>query len=180
MGKTADDLAERCGPIELLLCDVDGVLTDGTIIVDDRGIETKNFYVRDGSALAMWRRAGKKAAILSGRWARAVEHRASELGIPWVLQGNLDKIQSFRKLLAALKLEPRQVCYVGDDLLDLPVLRAAGLAACPADAVAEVRAVAQLVTEAPGGRGAVREVVETVLRNQGGWNDLVGRYDAPS
>jgi 3-deoxy-D-manno-octulosonate 8-phosphate phosphatase (KDO 8-P phosphatase) len=172
------DLAARCGPIELLLCDVDGVLTDGVIAVDDHGVETKHFYVRDGSAFALWHRAGKRAAILSGRWARAVEHRARELNITAVIQGTPEKAEPFRKLIAGLSLEPRQVCYVGDDLPDLPVLKVVGLAACPADAVAEVRAAAHLVTHAPGGRGAVREVVETLLRNQGVWNDLVNRYDA--
>jgi 3-deoxy-D-manno-octulosonate 8-phosphate phosphatase (KDO 8-P phosphatase) len=173
------DLAARCGPIELLLCDVDGVLTDGVIAVDDRGVETKHFYVRDGSAFALWHQAGKRSALLSGRWARAVDLRARELGIAPVIQGRPTKAEPFRALIAGLGLEPRQVCYVGDDLPDLPVLRAVGLAACPADAVAEVRAAAHLVTQAPGGRGALREVVETVLRSQGAWSDLVARYDAP-
>lgn len=172
------DLDARCEPVELLLVDVDGVLTDGVIAIDDNGVETKHFHVRDGSALNLWGQAGKRSAILSGRRARAVDHRAAELGITWVIQGVSSKSEPFRALIAELGLEPRQVCYVGDDLADLPVLHAVGLAACPADAAPEVRNVAHLVTRAPGGRGAVREVVETILRNQGAWDGLIARFQA--
>ena len=167
------DLAERCEPIELLIVDVDGVLTDGVIAVDDRGVETKHFHVRDGLAFAMWHRAGKHSAILSGRRTEAVDRRAAELKIPHVLQGRAEKAEPFRGLIDELGLAPRQVCFVGDDLPDLPVLRAVGLAACPADAVAEVRDAAHLVTHAPGGRGAVREVVEVILKCQGRWDRLI-------
>jgi 3-deoxy-D-manno-octulosonate 8-phosphate phosphatase (KDO 8-P phosphatase) len=166
-------LADRCGPIELIVCDVDGVLTDGVIAVDDRGIETKHFYVRDGSAIALWRRAARRVAILSGRRAACVDLRAAELGIAPVLQGVGRKPGPFRALLTELALQPRQVCYIGDDLLDLPVLSLAGLAACPADAIPEVRAIAHLITTSPGGRGAVREVIETILKAQSKWTALV-------
>jgi 3-deoxy-D-manno-octulosonate 8-phosphate phosphatase (KDO 8-P phosphatase) len=168
------DLAGRCEPIELLIVDVDGVLTDGVIAVDDRGVETKHFHVRDGLAFALWHRAGKRSAILSGRRTEAVDLRAAELKIPHVLQGRAEKAEPFRALVDELGLEARQVCYVGDDLPDLPVLRAVGLAACPADAAHEVRAAAHLVTRAPGGRGAVREVVETILKCQGHWSLVIG------
>jgi 3-deoxy-D-manno-octulosonate 8-phosphate phosphatase (KDO 8-P phosphatase) len=174
------DLASRCGPIELLLVDVDGVLTDGVIAVDDRGVETKHFHVRDGSGLSLWRKAGKRAAILSGRQAPAVDRRAAELGIAPVIQGAADKGGPFRTLIAGLGLDARQVCYVGDDLADLPVLAAVGLAACPADAAPEVRRVAHVVTDAPGGRGAVREVVELLLKHQGAWDRLLAPYLAPA
>src|SRR3954470_3813315 len=110
------ELAARCGPIELLLVDVDGVLTDGVIAIDDHGVETKHFHVRDGSALNLWRRSGKRAAILSGRTAPAVDRRAAELGIAPVIQGAAEKGEPFRALIAELGLEARQVCYVGDDL----------------------------------------------------------------
>jgi 3-deoxy-D-manno-octulosonate 8-phosphate phosphatase (KDO 8-P phosphatase) len=174
------DLADRCAPIELLLVDVDGVLTDGVIALDDLGVETKHFHVRDGSGIALWRKAGKRVAILSGRSAPAVNRRADELGIAPVIQGAAEKGVSFRTLIAELGLDARQVCYVGDDLPDLPVLGAVGLAACPADAAPEVRQAVQLVTDAPGGRGAVREVVETILKHQGTWEALVARYQAPA
>lgn len=175
-----DELAARCAPIELLLMDVDGVLTEGVICVDDRGVESKNFFVRDGSAIALWRRAGRRAAILSGRRAPLVDRRAAELGIAPVVQGASDKAEAFRRLLTDLGLEPRQVCFVGDDLPDLPVLLSAGLAACPADAAPEVREAAHVVATAPGGRGAVREVVELILGRQGRWDDLVASFRRPA
>src|SRR3954454_19567704 len=131
------DLPALCGPIELLVVDVDGVLTDGVIAIDDRGVETKHFHVRDGSAISLWRKAGKRVAILSGRFAPLVDRRAAELGIAPVIQGAPEKGPPFRALLGELNLEARRACYVGDDLPDLPVLLAAGLAACPADAAEE-------------------------------------------
>jgi 3-deoxy-D-manno-octulosonate 8-phosphate phosphatase (KDO 8-P phosphatase) len=173
---TADDVSARCGPIELLLVDVDGVLTDGVIALDGNGVETKHFHVRDGSGITLWNKAGKRAAILSGRRAAAVDLRAAELGISPVIQGAANKAEPFRTLLADLGLDPRQVCYIGDDLADLPVLSAVGLAACPADAAVEVRRVAHVVTSAPGGRGAVREIVELLLKHQGAWERLVAPF----
>jgi 3-deoxy-D-manno-octulosonate 8-phosphate phosphatase (KDO 8-P phosphatase) len=173
------DIANRCRPIELLVADVDGVLTDGVIAIDDCGVETKYFYVRDGLAYALWHRAGKQAAILSGRRAAAVERRAAELKIAHVLQGHEQKAAPLRSLIEGLGFAPSQVCFVGDDLADLPVLRAVGLAACPADAAAEVKDAAHLVTRASGGRGVVREVVEVILKAQGTWTDLIGStFDA--
>src|SRR4051812_49839617 len=117
------DLAERCRPIELLVVDVDGVLTDGAIVVDDRGVESKHFHVRDGLAYALWHRAGKHSAILSGRRAEAVERRAAELKIPHVLQGLDRKAEPFRTLIEGLGLSPHQACFIRGDLPDLPVLR---------------------------------------------------------
>ncbi|GAC1470067.1 MAG: hypothetical protein NVSMB9_14740 [Isosphaeraceae bacterium] len=169
-------LASRCAPIELLLVDVDGVLTDGVIVLDDRGVETKHFHVRDGSAFHLWRKAGKRAAILSGRWAPVVDRRAAELGIAPVIQGAANKGAPFRALIDRLGLDARQVCYVGDDLPDIPVLVAVGLAVCPADAAVEVRRVAHVVTSARGGQGAVREVVELILKQQGSWDRLLEPY----
>jgi 3-deoxy-D-manno-octulosonate 8-phosphate phosphatase (KDO 8-P phosphatase) len=174
------DLAARCEPIELLVADVDGVLTDGVIALDDEGVETKHFYVRDGMAYLLWHRAGKQAAILSGRYAPVVERRAAELKIAHVLQGHEQKAGPLRTLIERLGLLPSQVCFVGDDLADLPVLRAVGLAACPCDAAAEVKDAAHLITQAPGGRGAVREVVEVILKAQGRWTELTGAAFAPS
>jgi 3-deoxy-D-manno-octulosonate 8-phosphate phosphatase (KDO 8-P phosphatase) len=174
------ELANRCAEIELLLVDVDGVLTDGVIAIDDRGVETKNFHVRDGSAFHLWKKAGKRAAILSGRWAPSVDRRAAELGIAPVIQGASHKGGPFRALLRDMELEANQVCYVGDDLADLPVLGAVGLAACPADAAAEVRSAVHLVARARGGRGAIREIVEVILKHQGLWDELVERFAIPA
>jgi 3-deoxy-D-manno-octulosonate 8-phosphate phosphatase (KDO 8-P phosphatase) len=174
------DLATRCAAIELLAVDVDGVLTDGAIVIDDQGVESKHFHVRDGLAYSLWHRAGKLSAILSGRKAEVVRRRAAELRITHVAQGLDEKGEAFRTLLAELGLKPHQVCFVGDDLVDLPVLRSVGLAACPADAVAEVREHAHLITAAPGGQGAVREVVEVILKAQGLWHGLCSSFYVPA
>jgi 3-deoxy-D-manno-octulosonate 8-phosphate phosphatase (KDO 8-P phosphatase) len=168
------ELAERCQPIELLVTDVDGVMTDGRIVLDDRGVETKHFHVRDGLAFSLWHKAGKQSAILSGRKAPAVTFRAADLKIAHVLLGIEQKGAPLRTLITQLGLTPRQVCYVGDDLPDLPALSTVGLAACPVDAAAEVKAVAHLVTRVCGGYGAIREIVEVILKSQGTWLNLIG------
>lgn len=169
-------LQARCERIEFLLLDVDGVLTDGGIIYGDDGTEIKTFHVRDGSGLALWRKAGKRAGIITGRRSRIVEVRAAELGVDPVIQGAADKMAAFRTVLASTSFRPEQVAYVGDDLPDVPVLRHVGLAAAVADACPEVRAAAQVVTQKAGGRGAVREVIELILGCQGHWQRLVAGY----
>ena len=170
------DLSARVAAIELLLLDVDGVLTDGSVVYLDDGTELKRFHVRDGSGLKLWHTAGKRSAIVSGRKSTAVERRAAELGVSPVLQGRDDKLAAFTEVLTATGLRPEQVCAVGDDLPDLPVLRRCGLAIAVADACAEVKAAAHFVTGVPGGRGAVREAIEWLLKAQGRWAELTARY----
>ncbi len=174
--KQLDDLPTRAAAIELLLLDVDGVLTDGSVIYSDDGSELKRFHVRDGSGLKLWHVAGKRSAIVSGRKSVAVERRASELGINPVLQGRGEKLAPFEEVLAWHGFTPEQVCAVGDDLPDLPVLRRCGLAVAVADACPEVRAAAHYVTRALGGRGAVREAIEWLLKAQGRWDELTASY----
>ena len=169
-------LAERCSRIEFLLLDVDGVLTDGGIIYDDDGRELKRFHVRDGSALKYWQLAGRRAGILTGRTSEVVKVRAKELGITPVIQGATNKLAAYRDMIASLGVEMRQVTFVGDDLPDIPVLRHCGLAVAVADACPEVLAESQFVTRASGGKGAVREVIEFILRSQGQWAKIVERY----
>lgn len=169
------DLAARAAAIELLLLDVDGVLTDGSVVYADDGTELKRFHVRDGTGLKLWRAAGKRSVIVSGRKSVAVERRAAELGIDPVLQGRDDKLAAFAEVLAATGLRADQVCAIGDDLPDLPVLRRCGLAVAVADACAEVRTAAHYVTAAPGGRGAVREAIEWLLKAAGRWDELTAR-----
>lgn len=169
-------VASRAARIELLLLDVDGVLTDGGIIYADDGTEIKRFHVRDGAGLKAWQLAGHRVAILSGRRSPAVERRAAELGITIVLQGRADKRPAFEEVLAASGLSPDQVCAIGDDLPDLPVLRRAGLAVAVADACPEVRAIADYVTTVPGGTGAVRDAAEWLLKLQGKWAAVVAGY----
>ena len=170
------DLPARAAAVELLLLDVDGVLTDGSVVYADDGTELKRFHVRDGSGLKLWHAAGKRSAIVSGRKSVAVARRAAELGIDPVLQGREEKTAAFEEVLARYGFAPEQVCAVGDDLPDLPVLRRCGLAVAVSDACPEVRDAAHIVTTASGGRGAVREAVEWVLKAQGRWAELTARY----
>lgn len=169
-------LHERCVGIELLVMDVDGVLTDGRIIHSDNGVETKEFHVRDGSGIKLWQRAGKRAGILTGRTSKTVAIRAAELGIAAVVQGAADKLPAFLEMVNGEGLQPRQVCYVGDDLPDVPMLRRCGLAVAVADACREAISEAHYVTRLPGGRGAVRETVELILRSQGHWEKIVADF----
>jgi 3-deoxy-D-manno-octulosonate 8-phosphate phosphatase (KDO 8-P phosphatase) len=169
-------LHERCQRIDMLVLDVDGVLTDGSIVYAGQGDEIKAFHVRDGSGLKIWMGLAKKACILTGRKSTIVDRRAAELGVTAVLQGVDDKLAEFRKLLGEHHLKEDQAAYVGDDVPDLPVLRACGLAVAVADACPEALETAQYVTRAPGGRGAVREAIELVLRAQGRWQEALGRF----
>jgi 3-deoxy-D-manno-octulosonate 8-phosphate phosphatase (KDO 8-P phosphatase) len=167
-------LAERCRRIELLVLDVDGVLTDGGIVYSDSGAEVKQFHVRDGSGLKVWQLAGKRSAVITGRTSKIVEVRAAEIGIGWVFQGAADKLPVYRELLARAGVTPDQVCYVGDDVPDLPLLANCGLAVPSRTPVRKPRAVAHHIT--PGGGRAVREVTELILRCQGPWQRVVARY----
>jgi 3-deoxy-D-manno-octulosonate 8-phosphate phosphatase (KDO 8-P phosphatase) len=162
--------------IELLVLDVDGVMTDGSITFTPDGAELKTFHVRDGSAIAMWRKFGRSVAIVSGRSSPAVSIRAAELGIDLVHLGVRDKRAALEDILRATGARAEQACAVGDDLPDLPVLTAVGLPVAVADACIEVRNAAKYVTLTAGGRGAIREVIELILRTQGHWNDLINRY----
>ncbi len=161
-----DSLQDRARDVRLLVLDVDGVLTDGRLYLSPEGEEFKVFHVRDGSGLVALRRAGLEVAIISGRDCAAVQRRADELGIRHVRQGVGDKGAALRELLAALGLGAAQTACVGDDTPDLPLLAAARLAVAVADAHPAVRAVAHLVTQAKGGRGAVREVCDLLLETR--------------
>jgi YrbI family 3-deoxy-D-manno-octulosonate 8-phosphate phosphatase len=173
-------LAQRCQPIELILSDVDGVLTDGSIIYDNQGIETKRFFVRDGLGIRLWQRAGGKFGLITARSSHIVKVRASELGIEILRQGSEQKRSIAEQIASELGLPPQKICYIGDDLPDLAVLQHAGLAVAVADACAEVREAAHYVTTASGGRGAVRETIELILKVQRRWEDIVQKYRQPT
>ncbi|HEY7056326.1 MAG TPA: HAD hydrolase family protein, partial [Vicinamibacterales bacterium] len=162
--------------IRLLLLDVDGVLTDGTILMHHDGGESKAFHIRDGAAIVWAQRAGLKVGLLSGRASDATGQRAAQLGIPLVVQGASDKLAAYEQILRDAALADEDVAYMGDDLQDLPVLRRVGFAAAPADASADVRARVHWVSALPGGRGAVRELIEHVLQAQGAWQTAVDEY----
>jgi YrbI family 3-deoxy-D-manno-octulosonate 8-phosphate phosphatase len=163
-----------CRPIRLILSDVDGVLTDGGLIFGNEGTELKQFHIRDGMGIRLWQRAGHEFGMITGRTSRIVEKRAAELGVEIVRQGRDDKLPVLFDVLAQQGVTADQTCYIGDDLPDLALVRHVGLGVAVADAAAELRAAAAYVTQLPGGRGAVREVVEMVLKSQGCWNDVVG------
>jgi len=171
-----DDLQARARCIRLLLFDVDGVLTDGGVLIHPDGSESKQFAMKDGIAIVAAQRCGLLIGLLSGRSSPATAHRARQLGISIVHENVTAKLDRYEQILAAHGLSDEQVAYMGDDLLDLPVLLRAGLPAAPADAVAEVRAHASWVSQARGGKGAARELIELVLRAQDKWNGIVDGY----
>ena len=171
-----NELLDRIRRIRLVAFDIDGVLTDGSILLDADGREMKRFNVHDGSGIKYLQRAGIRTAILSGRRAKAVTHRARELEMGPVLQGYKFKMDGLRRMIRETKVPAEAICFVGDDLPDIPVMRAVGLAVAVADARPEVLATAQWVTRARGGRGAAREVAERILRVQGRWAGIIERY----
>lgn len=172
----ATDLAARARRVRLLLLDVDGVLTDASVVIAANGQETKRFSIRDGAALVWARQSGLEVGLLSGRASEATTRRAAELGIDLVIQGGPEKREPFRRLLAERGLGADEVAYMGDDLADLPVLAEAGLAAAPADAAPEVASRAHWISAHNGGNGAVREFIELILRARGQWDPLVARH----
>jgi 3-deoxy-D-manno-octulosonate 8-phosphate phosphatase (KDO 8-P phosphatase) len=166
----------RARSLKLLLFDVDGVLTDGSVHMHGDGSEMKSFYIRDGVAMVWAQRAGLTVGLLSGRQSEATARRAAELGISIVIQGQNDKRASYTHVLGSLQLRDDQVAFMGDDLLDLPVLARVGLSAAPGDAAPEVRGRVHWISQHPGGRGAVREFLEVVLRARGQWDGLVRSF----
>lgn len=166
------DLAD----IHLLVVDVDGVLTDGTVMINDDGSEGKFFNLLDGHGIRMWQRVGLKVAFLSGRFSEATKCRAEQLGIDYCVQDCFEKLPALKKLLEQLGLSAKRTAYIGDDLLDLPVIRYVGFGAAVANAVDEVKEEANYVTRRRGGEGAVREVIEYILKKSGRWQELVKRY----
>ena len=165
---------DRARRIRLVLFDVDGVLTDGVVVMHGDGSESKGFHIKDGAAIVWAQRAGVQVGLLSARSSGATTHRAAQLAVRIVNQGVTSKASAFDTILKSSGLAEDAVCYMGDDLLDLPVLVRAGLSAAPADAAPEVRDRVHWVSAAGGGRGAARELIEMVLRAQGRWDAIVG------
>jgi YrbI family 3-deoxy-D-manno-octulosonate 8-phosphate phosphatase len=170
------NLDQRCRAVRLILCDVDGVLTDGGIVLNQQGIETKRFHVRDGMGIRLWQNAGYRLGLITHRSSNIVKMRVAELGIEIIRQGIDDKLAAMRGILGELRLSAAHVCYIGDDLPDLPAVREAGLGVAVADACAELRQTAHYVTTLPGGSGAVRETIELILKAQSRWEDIIQPY----
>ena len=171
-----EEIRRKLEGIQLLVLDVDGVLSDGRLVIHGDGGESKCFHTLDGHGIRMWQRAGLKVALLSGRHSEPTQRRAEQLQIAHVLQDCHFKLPALEKLIAELKLSPEQVAYIGDDLPDLPAIRYVGFGAAVADAVDEVKAQADYVTTQPGGSGAVREVIEYILKTSDRWQPLMERY----
>ncbi len=163
-------------PIRLLLSDVDGVLTTGAITFDNHGLESKTFHVRDGMAIKLWQKAGKSFGVITARSSKIVDTRMSELGVAVVCQGSTDKVASAEEVLKKLNLSFENVGYVGDDLTDLALLKRCGFSATVADGVPEVKQAVDYVTEATGGFGAIRELVELILKRQEKWDQTIESY----
>jgi 3-deoxy-D-manno-octulosonate 8-phosphate phosphatase (KDO 8-P phosphatase) len=170
--KTSAAVRKKAAKIKLLLLDVDGVLTDGRIIVDDRGVETKQFHVRDGQGIAWLGRAGIEVGFVTGRSSAVVRHRAKELGVRLVFQGVTNKLVCYRQIKRRCRLLDEQIAYMGDDIIDRSVLSRAGLALTVADGWPGLRTAVDYITTAAGGQGAVREVAELLLQAQGKWSKL--------
>lgn len=167
---------DRIRKIKLLLLDLDGVLTDGGILLDGRGDEVKRFDVRDGHGIRLAQRAGIRVGIISGRSAKSARHRARELGIELFFQGINDKLTIYEKIKRTTRLDDAEIAYMGDDMVDLPLLRRVGLAIGVGDGWPALKGHIHYMTRALGGRGAVREIVELLLKTQGKWKKVTARY----
>ena len=170
------NIQDRAKKIKLLLLDVDGVLTDGKIIISTSGRETKNFSVRDGLGIILLKMTGIKCAILTARSSRLVRLRARQLGIDKVYEKHY-KLELFGKIMTEFSVSPDEICYAGDDLIDIPILKRVGLAVSVPDGVREAKDTAHFITKAPGGNGAVREVCELILKAQDKWAHATRRYN---
>lgn len=170
-------MISKAKKIKLVVLDVDGTLTEGTIFLDNEGIETKAFNVRDGFAIVNAIKEGIEFGIITGRKSALVEKRAEELGIKYVFQGIGNKAIKLQELLEDLKLTMEEVAYMGDDINDLSVIKLVGLSGAPKDACSEVLSKAQMITEASGGKGAVREFLEFILKSQNKWENIIKRYE---
>ncbi len=169
------DITERAKKIKLLLLDVDGVLTDGKIIIGNYGDEIKNFDVKDGLGVVLLRKAGLRCAIISARNSRIVKIRAGHLGIDKIYENHY-KIKSLRNIKRRFRVKEEEICFVGDDLIDISILKRVGFAVTVPNAIKETKDVAHYITQNPGGQGAVREVCEIILKAQGKWEKVAKRY----
>jgi len=170
------DIIDRAKRIKLLVIDIDGVMTDGRIIYSIYGDELKFFDVQDGFGLSLLRAAGIPSVIITAKRSRIVSLRARDMRVAKVYQGYLDKLIPFKKVLKSFKVAPEDICFMGDDIIDIPVLKRVGFAVVPPNAVDEAKAAAHYVTSKAGGRGAVREVCDIILKSQGKWIAAAGKY----
>lgn len=167
MGNTED--------IQLVILDVDGVMSDGRIVIDDNGVQSRNFDIKDGMGVVALKMLGVEVAIITSKRSGAVRHRAEELKITRFYEGVKKKLEAYAEILEEMGISDAQVCYVGDDLVDLSMMKRVGFPVAVADAVPDVKKHAKYVTEARGGYGAVREVAEKILKSQDKWDKLLSK-----
>jgi 3-deoxy-D-manno-octulosonate 8-phosphate phosphatase (KDO 8-P phosphatase) len=172
----AEPVEARARRIKLILFDVDGVLTDGKLMLHADGSESKRYDIKDGTGIVLAQRAGIRVGFLSARMSAATQQRAVQLGVTLVHQGIASKLETYEQIADELLLEDDDIAYMGDDIVDLAVLARVGFAAAPADAVDEVRSRVDWVSAAPGGAGAARELVELILKARGLWDPLLLEY----
>ncbi len=168
-------LAGKIRKIKLILMDVDGVLTDGGIVYGNQGEEIKRFDIQDGMGITLARMAGLKVGIITGRHSELVSKRARELKMDVVMQGSFFKLPAYLEVIKGFGLKDEEVCYIGDDVLDLDILERVGLAVTPANGRPEVKAVVDFITQERGGEGAVRKVIDTIVKAQGRWDEAAGK-----
>lgn len=171
-----NEIIEKVKRVKLLILDIDGVMTDGRIIYSIYGDELKFFDVQDGFGITLLNRAGIKSAIITAKKSRIVKLRARDMKVARVYQGFSDKLAAFNKILKCFKVVPEDVCFIGDDLIDMPVLKRAGFAVAVPNAVEEVKKNAHYTTSKMGGRGAVREICDLILKSQGKWDLAASKY----
>lgn len=176
VGATKSMVFQKAKKIKLLILDVDGVLTDGSIILDNEGNEYKSFHVRDGHGIRMLISAGVRVALITGRHSKVVARRAHELGITEVFQKCFNKVVAYNTLLKKYGLSDQETAYIGDDIVDAPIMARVGLPATVSDSVDEIKKYALLVTRQRGGRGAVREVADVILKAKGLWQEMFDEY----
>lgn len=174
--KESSDLQERARAVKMILMDADGVLTDGKIIFFSGGHEAKMFDSKDGVGIKLAQRAGLKTGVISGRESEALLRRCEELGMDEIHQHVFEKLEAYDEIKERLGLTDGDICFIGDDLVDAPVLKRAGLAVTVADGHPALEPIVSYVTQRPGGSGAVREVIDLVIKAQGKWGEIVGRY----
>jgi len=176
MQAMTSDILERAKKVKLVILDIDGVMTDGRIIYSIYGDELKFFDVTDGFGITLLRRAGIRTAIITAKKSRIVKMRAKDMKVNYVYQGFRDKLAALNKILRKTRLKAEEICFIGDDLIDMPVLKRAGLAVAVPNAVEEVRQQAHFTTSKTGGRGAVREICDLILKAQGKWDAVTSKY----
>ena len=170
------EIKDRIKKIKFVIMDIDGILTDGRIIYDNKGNELKFFDVQDGFGIVLLKRIGVESAIMTAKKSKVVSRRAKDFGVKYLYQDCFDKLKAFQEILGKINLSPEEICFIGDDLIDIPVLKRVGFAVSVPNAVDEAKEAAHYITKREGGRGAVREICDLIIKTQDRWQNIISRY----